>query len=316
MCWWITEQNLKQGPEGPGWSWVSVSNYHRRIENPQISSTNSHKCLLIFVFPECRNKFKPHSDDSESSGVSSTTSPVASPFSLTPSSSPSSSSSTSPSPGFKDRQGEPAGSTVLTYVKWLARPGGEDPLIENISLRDFDELLLVYCADVKQTGSTLGCGILCFRDLVGPIWKLKLLSLFSSSVTVQPRAPFWTEGIQKPLPPTRPRAKGNDHRFLRARKSIKTGEQKLQLSFFSLRLQTNFIKTLQHSSHDVKIQKHFKAFIYFIHLFYNIHKQCVKRWHWEILFMFKKCLITCNPLKGKSFHWCISVAPYSPILIS
>ncbi|XP_004571635.1 uncharacterized protein LOC101468560 [Maylandia zebra] len=53
---------------------------------------------------ECRNKFKPHSDDSESSGVSSTTSPVASPFSLTPSSSPSSSSSTSPSPGFKDRQ--------------------------------------------------------------------------------------------------------------------------------------------------------------------------------------------------------------------
>ncbi|XP_063325970.1 uncharacterized protein LOC134624821 [Pelmatolapia mariae] len=53
---------------------------------------------------ECRNKFKTHSDDSESSGVSSTTSPVASPFSLTPSSSPSSSSSTSPSPGFKDRQ--------------------------------------------------------------------------------------------------------------------------------------------------------------------------------------------------------------------
>lgn len=90
----------------------------------------------------------------------------------------------------------------------------------------------------------------------------------------------------------------------------------LQLSFFSLRLQTNFIKTLQHSSHDVKIQKHFKAFIYFIHLFYNIHNQCVKRWHWEILFMFKKCLITCNPLKGKSFHWCISVAPYSPTLIS
>lgn len=223
----VLMDNWTEPETGP---WVSVSNYHRRIAKPQISSTNSHKCLLIFVFPECRNKFKPHSDDSESSGVSSTTSPVASPFSLTPSSSPSSSSSTSPSPGFKDRQGEPAGSTVRTYVKWLARPGGEDPLIENISLRDFDELLLVYCADVKQTGSTLGCGILCFRDLVGPIWKLKLLSLFSSSVTVQPRAPFWTEGIQKPLPPTRPRAKGNDHRFLRARKSIKTGEQKQRFS--------------------------------------------------------------------------------------
>lgn len=207
--------------------------YHKRIAKPQIPSTNSHKCLLIFIFPECRNKFKTHSDDGESSGVSSTTSPVASPFSLTPSSSPSSSSSTSPSPGFKDRQGEPAGSTVLTYVKWLTRPGGEDPLIENISLRDFDELLLVYCADVKQTGSTLGCCILCFRDFVGAIWKLKfVLSSFSSSVTVtvQPRASFWTEGIQKPLPPTRPRAKGNDHRFLRARKRIKTGEQKQRFS--------------------------------------------------------------------------------------